>query len=87
MSTTPIGAHILQSPYILLHLSSQVVLDLHIRQFCRELHDRRILQAPDFRPRMDVKLRHQALRDLWPDTEETLEGALRGIRFCGKAYA
>jgi hypothetical protein len=71
-------AHILQPHYTLLNLPPQIVFDLHVRHFGRQVHDGRVLQRAQLRPGMDVEFRHEALRDLGPDAEERLERALRG---------
>lgn len=73
----PICTHILQSSYVVLHFSSQVVLNLHVRKFGGQVQDGRILQRADLRPGMDVKSRHDALRHFRTDAIEGFEGALR----------
>jgi hypothetical protein len=73
-------AHVFQPHYTLLHLSPQIVLNLHVRHFGREVHDGRVLQCAEFCPGMNVESGHEALRDLGPDAEERLEGVLRSVR-------
>lgn len=81
MPSSTICAHIPQSPNIVLHLPPQIVLNLHVRQLGRQIHDCCIFQTADFRPRVDVEFRHDALRDRGPDAEEGFEGPLDERRF------
>jgi hypothetical protein len=77
MPPSSVCAHILQPPYTVLHLSPQIVFNLHIRHFGREIHDGRVLQRAKFRPGVDMEFGHEALRDFGTDAEEGFEGALR----------
>jgi hypothetical protein len=78
--SSPVCAHVFQPHYTLLHLSPQIVFNLHIRHFGREVHDGRVLQRAEFCPGMDVISGHEAPRDLGPDAEERLERVLRSVR-------
>jgi hypothetical protein len=81
MSPSAICAYVPQPPNIILHLPPQIILNLHVRQLRRQIHDCRILQTADFCPRMDIEFCHDALRDRRSDAEERLEGSLYERRF------
>jgi hypothetical protein len=75
----PICAHVFQTSDVLLHLSPQIVLNLHVRELGGKVQDGRVLQTADLRPRVDVEPSHDALRNLGADAEEALEGTLRDL--------
>jgi len=83
MSPSSVRSHILQPPYILLHLLPQFVLDLHRRELRGQLQNCAVLEGADFGPGMDVKSRHNALRHVWTNAIEGFEGALKMVRRAG----
>lgn len=83
MPPSPICSHVFQPLYVILHLSPQVILNLHGRELRGELQDRAVLKSADLGPRMDVESRHDALRHFGADAVEGFEGALAMVRRAG----
>lgn len=76
MSSTAVSSSLLQALDIIQHLSSQVILDLHIRQHGGQVEDLLVRQLADAAGRVDVEAGQEAGGGMVADSEESLEGFL-----------
>lgn len=60
MSSTTVSSSLLQALDIIQHLSSQVILDLHIGQHGGQVEDLLVRQLADAAGRVDVEARQEA---------------------------
>lgn len=75
MSPSPIRAHISQSLDVVLQLPSQIVLQCHRAQFCREGVHLSLAQVANLCSIVDMELRHQVSACEGTDAVEGAEGA------------
>lgn len=76
MATTAVGTGLLQTLDIIQDLSSQVILNLHIRQHGGQVEDLLVGELADAAGRVDVEAGQEAGGGVVANAEEGLEGFL-----------
>lgn len=76
MTTTTVGTGLLQALDVIQDLSSQVILNLHIRQHGGQVEDLLVGELADAAGRVDVEAGQEAGGGVVADSEESLEGFL-----------